>query len=167
MLSQSFQRKPGSADVTFDFWLQNCERISSMLPQGPELWSFVWQPQGTKTQFLFWKLPGLTTSLWSLATMSSSAERSRLRPAGGALPTLAGSFWNEGASRGEGQNAARRAPAMCIFSYRPPRCCQPVCLLCSGPPGAGQAGTCVTVTTGTEGETEARGRKVIFLMSYS
>lgn len=155
MLSRSLQRKPGSADnLTFDFWFRNCKGISSMSLQGPEVWSFVRQPWGTKTpQFLLWKLPGLTTSLWSLATVSSSVERSRLRPAGGALPILTGSFWNGGGEQRKGKTLLRGPRHMCVFSHRPPRPTLPS-------PAGGRAGTCVTVTNGTERETEAQGSGV-------
>lgn len=90
--------------------------------QGPELWSFIWQPWGTKTpQFLFWKLPGLTTSVWSVATVSSSVERSRLRPAGGALPTLTGGFWNGGIEQRRRAKCSSEGPSKCVSSATDPQ----------------------------------------------
>lgn len=80
-----------------------------------------------------WKPPGLTTSLRSLATRSSSAERSQLRPAGVALQTLTGGFWNGGQAERKHKMLLGGPQQTCIFSYRPPRCRQPVCRLCSGP----------------------------------
>lgn len=122
MLSCSLQRKPGSADSLTFFWLRNCERISSMSLQGPELWSFIWQPWGTKTpQFLLWKLPGLTTSVWSVAIVFSLVERSGLRPAGGALPTLTGGFWNGGSEQRKRAKCSSEGPSKCVSSATDPQ----------------------------------------------
>lgn len=58
-------------------------------------------------------------------------------------------------------------PSKRVSSATDPQDAVSLCADSALAPGGGQAGTCVTVTTGTEGETEAQGREVIFLMSYS
>lgn len=102
-----------------DPWLQSWEGVrSALLLQGPKSWSVVWRPRGTKTaQFLFWKLPRLTSSLWLSATLSSSAEKSLLRAARGA--TTGQKLLQERGGEQRKDKVLLRGPCEHVFSYEP------------------------------------------------